>query len=385
MGSWFSNLHIRKNEAVTKENVAAYIRRIMAAQGFLPVATEGEADAAFAVLDGENASWISVYSDFVTLEDPAQFGNIARPMSAELGADVLGIACFDSDYLCLSLINAGDKTDAWAGVGSAAGLGIRRRTNLSAWRKKILDFASYKNSIRKKYDFAEDVLAEIEPSLELPQMRSMADYETLEELGLRDVADYLWFKKPETVKNCEPPRLTLHCAPGTPCFPDHPFVVDALNVGGAARGLSVYFLGPWVEKNDLTLAEVSFVTSRKGEHKHKPFRPEKIQLPDGQWALFHHDPGFRIPPKVAESLPLMKRAHTDMDNSFGVRFMPRGNCRKVLDITVVLVPDKNPAGQTVWNVWAPFGSKTAYIRHHNETWSRHPGAKDMMLREEDFD
>ncbi len=49
MGSWFSNLHIRKNDAVTKENVAAYIRRIMAAQGFLPVATEGEADAAFAV------------------------------------------------------------------------------------------------------------------------------------------------------------------------------------------------------------------------------------------------------------------------------------------------------------------------------------------------
>ena len=74
-----------------------------------------------------------------------------------------------------------------------------------------------------------------------------------------------------------------------------------------------------------------------------------------------------------------------------MRFVPHGNHRKILDITVVLVPDKNPEGQTGWNVWHGWGSKKAFIEHYNAIWderrarSSNPDTLPPILREEDFD
>ena len=81
----------------------------------------------------------------------------------------------------------------------------------------------------------------------------------------------------------------------------------------------------------------------------------------------------------------MKRMRAESEHGIIVRFVPHGNPRKILDISVVLVPDKNPQGQTGWNVWHAFGSKKAFIAQHNRSWSKHPNCADLLLREEDFD
>ena len=389
MGTWFSNLHIRKNGTITQTSVADYIRNFMTAQQYLPAASGQEADVAFAIISDPQSQWVSVYSDLFSFDGPKQFADFASPMSAGLQTDILGIACFDSDYLFLNLINTADKTDAWAAVGNAAGLDIRKRTNLSAWKSKVSDFDDFKESLKKKYVFAEETLADIAHCLHLPQEHGAASYEYLADLELNEQAAFLYFKLPETMKTQDLPRLMLSSASLMPCFLNKPSIVNAINVGGASKGLSVYFVGPYVEHEEITFSDVCFVQLKNLHSESIPFALKKIQLPDGQWAYYYHDPGYRILPKVDGRLSPMKQLRAETERSIVVRFVPHGDPRKILDITVVLVPDKNPQGQIGWNVWHQFGSKKAYIQYHNSTWNKNlgnnPNGESLLLREEDFD
>ena len=385
MGNWFSNLHIRKNNTITEREVAEYIRKIMTAKQYLPAASEDEADGSFAIMTDDNSRWYSVYSDLFSFDEPKLFTDYATPMSKEFNTDILGISCFDSDFLYLNLIDAANKIDAWVGAGSAAGLGIRKRTNLSAWKNKVSDFDRFKESIRKKFVFAEEALAEIEHCIHLPQEYGAASYEYLSDLGLTGKIAFLYFKLPETMKTQDAPKLTQKSASLMPSFLDKPDSVSVINVGGASKGLSVYFVGPYVENDEITFSDVAFIERKNSQTKWIPIELKKAQLTDGQWVYYYHDPGYRIMPKVDERLPMSKRMRLENEQSIVVRFVPHGNPRKILDITVVLVPDQNQQGQTGWNVWHQFGSKKAYIQFHNNNWSQYPNCEHLLLREEDYD
>lgn len=385
MGSWFSNLHVRKNSILTETDVIAYIRKIMTAQQYMPVESEDEADGAYAIISDNKSQWFSVYSDLFPFDETKQFDDYATPMSAELKTDILGISCFGSDFLYLNLIDAESKIDAWAGVGRSTGLGIQRRTNLSAWKNKVDDYSNFKEHIKKKFVFAEDVLAHIESCIHLPKEYGTASYEYLSDLGVKEQSTFLYFKLPESIRTQDAPRLELHTASLMPCFIDKPSTIDGINVGNASKGLSVYFVGPYVEHDDITFSDVCFVKHKNNQTESIPIELKKVQLSDGQWAYYYHDPGYKIPSKVDERLPMMKRMRLESEHSIIIRFVPHGNPRKILDITVVLVPDKNPQGQTGWNVWHQFGSKETFIKFHNDNWSKLPNCEHLLLREEDFD
>lgn len=385
MGSWFSNLHIRKNGTITKKTILEYINKIMGIQQYLPAESEEDADGAFAIITEDKSQWYSVYSDLFSFEDPKQFAEYATPMSEEMKTDILGISCFDSDYLYLDLIDAKNKVDAWCGVGSAAGLGIGKRTNLSAWKNKISDFDRFKESVKKKYVFAEEVLSEIEDCIHLPQEHGTAVFEYLDDLGLNKAATYVYFKLPESKKIQEAPKLVEYVGSLMPCFLDKPSVISVINVGGASKGLSLYFLGSYVEHDEITFSEVSFVEWKGNSRKNIPIELKKVQLSDGEWAYYYHDPGYRLSPKVDDRFSGMKRVRMESEQSITIRFVPHGESRKILDISVFLVPDKNPEGQVGWNVWHQFGSKKAYIQYHNKSWGKKPGYEHLLLRDEDFD
>lgn len=384
MGSWFSNLHIRKHNLITEAAVTEYICKAMVAKQYMPVASENEADCGFAIVTDENSQWYSVYSELFPFDEPEQFADYATAMSEELKTDILGISCFDSDYLSLQLIDAAKKVDAWAGIGSAAGLGIRKRTKLSAWKNKVSDFEAFQQSVKKKYVFAEEVLGEIEACICLPQNLGLASYEYLSDLELSGQATYLYFKLPESMKTQDPPKLVQYMPSLMPCFLEKPSIVGGINTGGASKGISVYFVGPYVENEEITFSDVSFVKWKNNQAEAVPFELKKVQLSDGQWAYYYHDPGFKIFPKVDERIPAAKRMRVQSERSIIVRFVPHGDPRKILDISVVIVPDKNPQGQTGWNVWHQFGSKKEYIRFHNSNWSEHPNCEHLLLREEDY-
>lgn len=384
MGSWFSNMHIRVNDTAGPEAVEAYLRQVLTQQGYLCAASAEEADGAAAVIGGEH--WVTVCSDLMELEGPDAVAALGGPLSEHLQTDVLGIGCFDSDYLYLNLIDQREKVNAWLGIGSAAGLGIKRRTGLAAWKKKVRDFEAFSACAREKYVCAEEFLFAAADCLDLEPEQGSASYEYLRDLGLDKKARVLYFKLPEGAEPKELPRLEQMMSSAMPSFIGKPQCVSAINRGGESRGLSVYFLGSYVEREELTFTDTCFVTDKGTE----PFSLTKVQLTDGQWAYYYNDPGFRLPPKVDERLPFGKQMRMMMDQDITVRFVPQGDPRKILDITVILQPDKNPEGQTGWNVWHGWGSKEAYIDHFNGSWAQHrsfapPEALPPVLRREDFD
>lgn len=387
MGSWFSNLSVKKTPTLCNKEISAYICSIMQERQYQRAKTADEADVSFAIYTSENTQWFTVYSDMFPVDMSDSFSEFARSMSETLGTDVLEISCFDSDYIFLHLINKRQNIDAWADSGRLDGVEIGRRTEMSAWQKHVLDFPHFVECFKKEYVFAEEILYDIAPCLVLPDMQSTAAFEILQETGMDKAASYLYFKLPAIPKTQEPPNLEQSSCSATPCFINQPSGVQAINTGGASKGLSVYFLGPYVEHEEIVFSEVGFVKRDKnGRTELEPFSLEKVQLSDGQWAYYYHNPALQIPPRVDDRLPPEKYLQEVYENEIVVRFVPQGNPRKILDITVVLVPDQNPLGQTAWNVWYSHGSKAKFIEQYNESWKGIPvDTAKTMLRVEDFD
>lgn len=387
MGSWFSNLHIRKNGTVTEETIVNYINNLMTARQFLPAESEADADGTVAIVDGEECQWFSVYSDLFSHDDLDSCKAVAMPMSAELHTDVMGISCFDSDYLYLNLFNAEDKTDAWVGIGRGGDFGIKRCTGVSAWKKKVSDYPVFAAKAKEQYIYAEEFLAEIESCIDLPMMQSAASLEYMIDLGLDKKATYLYFKRSDNAEVDDLPKLQLWSYSGMPCFDGKSSFVEALNHGGEGKGLSVFFVGPYVEREEITFTNVKMMKWVRGEAVAIPIQLEKVQLTEGQWAYYYHDPQYKFLPKAPDRAPIMKQK----ERSIYINFTPVGNSRKMLDITVVFVPDQNPLGQTGWNVWHAHGSKKAFIEYHNKIWKRvravetNPDSCLPLLKEEDFD
>ena len=132
------------------------------------VACEQDADIVVAVLDSQNSNWISICSQAFAHDDPDSCKDIAAPLSAQLHTDVMGIACFDSDYLYLNLINADESVDAWIGIGAGKELGITRRNNVTAWKKKVADYPAFSAAVKGTYICADEFLAVTDSCLGLP-------------------------------------------------------------------------------------------------------------------------------------------------------------------------------------------------------------------------
>ena len=90
-----------------------------------------------------------------------------------------------------------------------------------------------------------------------------------------------------------------------------------------------------------------------------------------------------------DRLPMAKRLNAEKEHCIIVRFVPHGDPRKMLDITVALVPDKNPQGRTVWNVWHRWGSKEKFLEQFNKIWEFprqiNPATTPPELKIEDYD
>lgn len=385
MGSWFSNFHIRKRASVTTEAVLSCIHSIMDGYGYELTTSESDADGTVAVISTPESQWISVCSEQLAHDDAESCKEIAMPISEQLCTDVLAIACFDSDYLYLNLINAQEQTDAWVGIGDGKAIGIDRRTGVTAWKKKVADYPVFSAAAKQKYICSEQFLTQAEPCLGLPVVQAMVtlrEAERLEKMELR----YYRLKEDTVIPGASKLTLNAHEA-SIPCLVDRNSELSIYSVGTGSYGLSVYFLGPGVEDGTLTFSDVCL--GRNG--RHLPITLEKMQLPDGQWAYGYCDPYFPIPEGPSKRLKWEKQWPLMVERRIGLEFVPRGDPRKTLDITVIVVPDHSPDGQVRWNVWKRWGSKAAFIDHHNKIWKRVRAFEEdesqclPLLKAEDFD
>lgn len=388
MGSWFSNIHIRKHEQITLDAVVDCLCKQMTARQYQPAASEQDADGAIAILADTDCSWISVYSDLLRHDDPTSCADVVRPISADLHTDVLGIACFDSDYLYLNLINADNNVDAWVGIGRGADVGIKRRSGLTAWKKTLNDYATFSENAKKEYVLADEFLTPAAACLDLPVVQSAASAEVVGDFDLKEKATYLYFKLLDDAPARESVQFGLYdMRYALPCFAEKENKVEALNMGPESRGLSVYFMGPFVENDEITFSDVRLEI---WEDQY-PVSLTKVQLAGGEWAYAYHAPDFAIPPRIPRRITHEKFMMYLCQRKLTVKFVPHGNPRKMLDITVVLEPDQNPQGQARWNIWHSKGSKKAFIEHHNKIWKMvrayetDPNNCLPLLKEKDFD
>jgi len=387
MGSWFTNIHIRKQENLSEKTVMDHICAHMEQRRYVPCDAGEDADAVVAIVTDDNSQWVSVYSQLFVHDDPASCAAIATPMSAQLHTDVIGISCFDSDYLYMNLINSEEQVDAWIGIGRGADVGIKRRSGLAAWKKKVSDYPTFAEGAKSTYVCAEEFLSEVADCLGLPLVQSAASLEYLKDLGLEQKASYLYFKLPEDAPKTSVELQMCYLYYALPCVDGKKQSVMALNCGVEAKGLRIYFVGPYVEQEEIRFSDVR-VDLRGLPSVFAELT--KTQLSDGQWAYVYHDPEFPIPAAVPNWGPKEKRHAMEQERMIHVTFVPHGNPRKMLDITVVLVPDANPENQAIWNVWRLWGSKGAYIAHYNKIWKRVRSFEveeqcRPLLREEDFD
>lgn len=388
MGSWFSNFHIRKSSSVNSDSVGSQICKLMAEQQFVP-SSESEYDCAFALIDDSESAWISLYSDFFSFQEPGVFQRLANPLSAAFDTDVLGIACFDSDYLFLNLINQSEGLDAWASTGHSPGLGLGRRRKLSSWKNKVMDFAGFKACFKNDYICAEEILTELQPHLGLPWELAQTDYEYLSEFSLDRKARYLYFKSANSSDPKEPTKFRLISCSLMPDEIGKRSHITVLNEGEASLGFSVFFIGSFVEHDEITFSDVCVLRRDSPEVDRMAQEMEKLQLPDGRWAFRYRFPSYKIPAKVSDELPPIKKQREIEKREITVRYVPHGNPRKVLDIMVAIIPFKNPSGGRVFNLWKfRYGSKAEFIREYNRelrenSFFRNP--EKLLLNEDDYD
>ena len=380
MGYTFSNIQLRRPASFSEADAPALAEALMEASGFRRVENPEEADITTVVYCPTDSPWISVYSDMLDGDTDTQLQK-AKALSAFLHTDALAIGCFDSDYVYLNLLNPKENTDLWASAGSAAALGIRgaRRSNYGAWKNHIVDINAFKTCMKKKRVFAEDCLYDLEPLLELSPRQSLGDAQ--EEREGSGVFRF-YYAAPPSEENAELPALEWWCPPVAPCTPDRDNILSAVSVGGASRGLTVVFSGKYVEKDEIHFSNVRVrYYLRQDKFVEKQVELEKSRDTAGNWGYWGEIPDFRIPEKISDALPPMKRMQRQMEKRISLVFVPSGNIRKFLDITVHLIPQKNFKGQCGWTCWMHFGSKRACLAHLN----RLPAGFGPTYSPDDFD
>lgn len=381
MGWFFSNLHVKKTDGLTVDIVKNSISDIMKNGGAVPAENENEADIVMLLYSSESP-WLSVCLDGLEFYDDKSSENIIKPLSALLKTDILSVACFDSDYLFLHMINEAEKTDAWANVGHNPEGKFPRRTKFSDWKNKVNDLEKFKKCIRQKYDFAEEVLESLEDVLNLSYKQSTICTESVEDFEDNHNLVKMCFSLPDVQK--ESTNLKIKTFGLTACKTGEFNYVSAINQGGSSRGLAIAFTGDYVENDEITFTDVTLEydftsTSRKCI----PVQLEKQQLPDGKWAYCWKNTTVLIPEKVKDGLSPKRQMDLQYKRQLGIRFTPQGNPRKVLDICLHFIPLSNQLGQCCWCVWHPFGSKDEYIKRFNHLWSKLPA--DINLNPGDFD
>ena len=387
VGSYFSNIHIRKKDHITLDGVAASLNTMLAQRGYIPAATAAEADAAVAIFTTPDSGWITLCSDLLSHDDPDSCAAILTPLSQDLDTDALGIACFDSDFLYLNLVHSGENCNAWIGIGPGKEMGIPRRSGLTPWKKKVANYAAFSAASREKFVCADAFLQTAAPCLQLPLQHSTMASRYLHELDSAVQVTYLHYLHPLPQRTSGPHLEICYWRYNYPCFAEMENHVTMMNYGDAAYGLSIYFMGPYVEREDITFSQVRISRFCRPETQ---IQLKKVQLPDGQWAYCWQDPEFVLPPGPPKRITERKLSDWIREQSYTLRFVPHGDPKQMLDVTVVMVPDGNRENQAIWNIWQPHGSKQAFIAHHNQLWKRlrafheDPAECLPLLKEPDF-
>lgn len=358
MGTTFSNIHIYKNNCVTGKDVSEFLFELMKQKGFVESKQEN-ADISFSVLSFPDSDWITVCDNYNVFEDMTEQKFIASSFSEKFGSKSLCISCFDSDYVCLNLLDSKNQTDIWASSGSCSGLGIKRRSAISKWKPFVKDFNSFNSSFKTKNIFAEDILSEIENNIGFIPYQSRCEFDFIDIFSSKPDIIKLHFTFPES-SAIELPELSMLSADCGPIISGKPNCVSCYNTGGASKGIEIIFFGKCFENDKLTFKDVEYIKEKNDDSvDYIPITLSKIELRIGSEIIngyYSKLEDYRISPKIPDNLPSAVRCKRRYKESITIRFVIESNSEKIEDFNIAIRPLKNKKGVFVWNFPKPEAS-----------------------------
>lgn len=352
MGYTFINIQLRNKGRFDKGLVDSIASSIANGRGWRPVDNPDEADLMTVITCEESGSWIGVSSDAFAGEPDAAI-HAARRFSENLDTDALAIGCFDSDYLFLNMQNPSEEIDLWASTGSAAAVGLSgmRRSNFSAWRKRVKDVNAFKAVMKQQRVFAEECLNDLEQMLDLPASQSIGCGTDWPDTP----GTYRYYYVAEEDGEADAPTaLEWHTRPYYAPREGEESFLNAVNRGGASYGIGIAFMGEEVEKGDVAVYEAKIqVRDNRGEWKIYPIELKETVAADGRKMLYGELPHFPIPCAVSGNLPIKKRLDMEWQRSISLRYIPESPRahlagERLAGLAVYLIPLKNWQGQCGW-------------------------------------
>ena len=341
MGLSFSNIQVYM-ECPLDEALAGRIAEIlMRGTDAEPVADASEADVVVRVCAGKDSPWVSVLAD--SIDDDLEEQLLKTwALSEALEARALAIACFDSNYLCLNLVDAKTKTDIWAAHGKFPFGKAPRRSNPAAWKAYVKDDAHFAQTLREPSVFVEDALFDLAAELALSAEQARCMEGEIPE-GAR--VFQFGYRAKET-EGETPPRFEMYVRqiyykPGTECIP-------FLNKGAASKGVAVALTGECIREHQIKVEKIELqFHSKRGEWVHIPLHLEETIYDDGSCWLMAECPEFCIPPAVKDSLPWKKKQDLEFQRAVIVRLLlaPDRETEEYGALQVTLIPMKNHDGQ----------------------------------------
>lgn len=367
MGMFFSNLHIKKTDSFTVDELSEMLTVEMQAKGYTKLDSAENAETELMIYAPENSVWGSVASDYYCFNDDKDTAAAAAPLSEKFDTYVIAAACIDSDFAFMHLLNTANKTDGWVNSGTPyEGVRLPRRTSAAPWKKAVSDFEKFKAVIKEQYTYAEEVFYNCAELLGMT-----AEQFTLEP-GRTDGLDEqcltrLYFSLPEGTEK-ELPKFQIARFDLMPCVADFNQVVFVNNMGGRSKGIAIVFAGDWIENDDVEIYDATFeYKSGHDKRNNVPITFTKKKDNTGKYILLWRDENFNIPPAVNQNIPTTKRMKLEFEKEFGIRFFVRGNERKFLDIKVFIIPLENyHNGADCWYVYRYKGTKRNYVEKENE-------------------
>lgn len=352
MGYTFTNIQLRNKGKFDKALADSIASSVANGRGWRLVDNPDEAEVMTVVACAETSMWVAVGSDAFDGEPDAAI-HAAQGLAEYLNTDALAIGCFDSDYLFLNMLNPSEGINLWASSGSAAAAGISgmRRSNYSAWGRRVKNVDAFRAVMKQQRVFAEECLNELEEILDLPALQSIGCgtdwpdapgtyryYYAVEEDGEADA----------------PPVLEWRTTPVYAPSEGEKSFITAVNRGGASHGIGIAFTGEEVENGNVAVyTAIIQVHDNRGEWKVYPIEIEETMASNGKKMLYGELPQLPIPRAVSGNLPISKQYEMEWQRSITLQYVPESlrahlEGGRMTDLTVHMIPLKNWQGQCGW-------------------------------------
>lgn len=362
MGRSFNNIHVRFQSKPTVADVNQIADMMTEGLAVSMIDNQEEADIKVSVIVCTGHQWVTVLADSIDDDLDAQLEKTKR-LSETLKTQALAIACFDSDYLCLNMVDIHKQVDVWAACGRFPYGKVPRRSNIAAWSSYVKDANHFRQEMKRSYACAEDCLDGIADDLGIPSVQASC----LDESVPPDSERLDFYYRIDGDREKAPPCFKLNTASSYYSFNDLNHV-SFVNQGSASKGVMVCLTGPCITEHQVTVEKIEIrygYDPRSYEiqeiWKICPVELKEITFRNGVTGLAGECPELRIPAGVREDLPWKKKMDLEFQRGFNVHFKLcpcNRNVETYGPLQVTLIPLKNLSGQH------------SYVMDHQSVWEK---------------